>query len=332
MCAMRNGSSIVQNGKEGASQDQIDQGSVPDQSGARSFLRLSYRQRRYLTGYLFAAPALLSLAVFIVAPFGFALFNSLHSGFSNSLEFVGLRNYQDLFTSARFWNSARATVLFTAAYASVSMTLAFFIAYLLDMRGVKFKPIFTSAIFLPYVVTPAIATLVWQYMFNSDFGILNYVLASVGLQKVRWLQSPAGAMTSLILVQVWFTLGYNMMLFASGLRSIPRNYYEAAVIDGAGEWAKIRHITLPLITPTIVFITVLSLMGGFVHSFAVAQILTGGGPFRATEVLMLYIYETAFQNFNIPLANALTIVMFLLLFVLSSLLNRWQERVYKGLH
>ncbi|MCA1788470.1 MAG: sugar ABC transporter permease [Thioalkalivibrio sp.] len=315
-----------------SSKRQIGQGSVPDQSGPRTFPRLSYRQRRYLTGYLFAAPALLSLAVFVIAPFGFGLLNSLQSGFGNNVEFVGLRNYQDLFTSARFWNSVRVTVFFTMVYASVSMTLAFFIAYALDMHGIKFKPIFTSAIFLPYVVTPAIATLVWQYMFNSDFGILNYVITSVGLPKLRWLQTGTGAMTSLIIVQVWFTLGYNMMLFASGLRSIPSNYYEAAVIDGAGEWAKIRHITLPLLTPTIVFITVLSLMGGFVHSFDVAQVLTGGGPFRATEVLMLYIYRTAFQSFDIPLANALTIVMFLLLFTLSFMLNRWQDRAYKGLH
>jgi multiple sugar transport system permease protein len=292
---------------------------------------MNQRQRRYLTGYLFLAPALLSLAVFTFAPFAVGFYNSLHAGFGTDLEFVGLENYLFMFESARFWNSLRVTVLFTASYSVVSIALGFFAAYALDDRGIRFKPIFSSVLILPYVVTPAIATLVWQYMFNADFGILNGGLAVLGLGDVAWLQTPAGAMTSLVVVQVWFTLGYNMLLFASGLRSIPRTYYEAADIDGVGTWNKIRHITLPLLVPTIVFIGVLSLMGGFVHSFVLAQILTGGGPFRGTEVLMLLIYETAFESFDVPMANAMTIVMFVLLFVLSYLMNIWQERAYQGI-
>jgi len=292
---------------------------------------MNQRRRRYLTGYLFLAPALLSLAVFTFAPFVVGFWNSLHAGFGSDLDFVGFENYVYMFESPRFWNSLRVTLLFTATYSIFSIMLGFLAAYALDHGKIRFKPIFSSILILPYVITPAIATLVWQYMFNADFGILNGALVALGLDKVAWLQTPTGAMLSLIIVQVWFTLGYNMLLFASGLRSIPRTYYEAAEIDGVGIWSKIRHITLPLLVPTIVFIGVLSLMGGFVHSFVLAQILTGGGPFRGTEVLMLLIYETAFESFDVPMANAMTIVMFALLFTLSYLLNVWQERAYKGI-
>lgn len=123
-----------------------------------------------------------------------------------------------------------------------------------------------------------------------------------------------------------------MILLASGIQAIPKTYYEAAEIDGASRAQQARFITLPLLVPTLVFILVISLLGGFVNSFVLAQIITGGGPFRSTEVMMLYIYRTAFENFDFPLANALTMIMFAILFILSLLLNFWQGRVYKGLY
>ena len=123
-----------------------------------------------------------------------------------------------------------------------------------------------------------------------------------------------------------------MVLFASGLQSIPEEYFEAAEIDGASELQKIRHITLPLIIPTLVFVIIMSLLYGFAHSFVIAQVITGGGPLRATEVLMLYIYDTAFGDFDVALANALTFIMFTLLATLALLLYRWQERSYHGLY
>ncbi len=292
----------------------------------------SHYARRNLVGYLMVAPAAATIFLFVFVPFALAFISSLYRGSLVNLEFVGLSNYGDILTSGRFWRSLWVTSLFTLSYTLFSTAIGFVAAVWFNRQGLRFKPLFSSLIVLPFIVTPAVATLVWQYMFDYRFGVLNYALSSLGLSPVPWLREPGSALLALILVQIWFTAGYNMILLASGIQAIPRNYYEAADIDGASEAQKALRITLPLVIPTLVFVLVISLLGGFVNSFVLAQIITGGGPFRGTEVLMLYIYRTAFENFNFPYANALTIVMFALLFTLSLLLNRWQNRVYKGLY
>lgn len=292
----------------------------------------SYSQRLSIRGYIFVFPALLIMAVFVVAPFLFGLWQSLFTGFAQNLRYVGLQNYFEIFASPRFWNSIAVTIAFTAVSSGGSGVLGFLTANWLVRRGVRFSRLYTSIIFLPYVVTPAIATLVWQYMFDRRFGILNAALNGLGLEGIAWLGTPASAFLSLVVVQIWFTIGYNMVIFSSGLQAIPRDYYESAAMDGASDLQLTTRITLPLIVPTIVLVLVLSLLAGFVNSFVIAQILTNGGPFRATEVLMLFIYKTAFEGFDIPKANALTLIMFTLLFTTSFYLQRWQDRVYHGLY
>ena len=223
-------------------------------------------------------------------------------------------------------------VIFTFLFGCTSILLGFIAANWLTMGTQRLASFFTSGIFMPYIITPAIATLVWQYIFNSKFGIFNYLLSRVGLPQVQWLTDPVNAMTSLVIVMVWFTVGYNMILFAAGIQAIPKDYFESAQLDGASNFQQMKSITIPLIMPTIVFVLVIMLMMGFVNSFAVAQILTNGGPFRSTEVLMLFIYKTAFDDFDIPKANALTLVMFTLMFTASYKLQQWQDKVYQGLY
>ena len=169
-------------------------------------------------------------------------------------------------------------------------------------------------------------------MFDRRFGILNAGLRLLGLEGVAWLGTACMAMLSLVVVQIWFTVGYNTVIFSSGLQAIPADYYESASIDGAGDFQQTLKITLPLMVPTMVLILVLSLLAGFVNSFVIAQILTNGGPFRGTEVLMLLIYKTAFERFDISKANALTLLLFGLLFTASYYLQRWQDRIYHGLY
>jgi multiple sugar transport system permease protein len=291
----------------------------------------AYRKQLILYGYLFVAPALLAMGVFVFFPFVIGLINSLYTGFGKNLTFVGLQNYVEILSASRFWNSIKVTLLFTLVYTTISGILGFLAANWLTRKNIRFNSLFISGIFLPYIITPAIATLVWQYMFNRRFGILNYMLTGLGLPEVKWLTVPWLAMTSLILVMVWFTVGYNMILFAAGIQAIPSDYYESAQLDGANSLQQMLHITLPLILPTLVFVLVISIMAGFVNSFVIAQILTDGGPFRSTEVLMLFIYKTAFEDFDIPKANALSLLMFALLFSVSYALQRWQDKVYQGL-
>jgi ABC-type sugar transport system permease subunit len=293
--------------------------------------RISYRKQLIIYGYIFVAPALLAMGIFVFFPFIIGLINSLYTGFGRNVTFVGLQNYLDILSSSRFWNALKVTLLFTIIYTAMSGSLGFLAANWLARRMVRLKSVFISGIFLPYIITPAIATLVWQYMYNRRFGILNYGLKFFGLPEVKWLTDPWLAMTSLIIVMIWFTVGYNMILFAAGIQAIPYDYYESAQLDGANNFQQMIHITLPLILPTVVFVLVISIMAGFVNSFVIAQILTDGGPFRSTEVLMLFIYKTAFEDFNIPKANALTLLMFALLFSVSYTLQRWQDKVYQGL-
>lgn len=293
--------------------------------------RVSHNMQLIIYGYVFVAPALLAMGIFIFFPFIVGLINSLYVGFGQNLTFVGLKNYFDILSSSRFWNALKVTLLFTMSYTAISGSLGFIAANWLSRKIVRLQSVFISGIFLPYIITPAIATLVWQYMYNRRFGILNYGLEFLGFQNVRWLTDPWLAMTSLIIVMVWFTVGYNMILFAAGIQAIPHDYYESAQLDGASNFQQMLHITLPLILPTVVFVLVISIMAGFVNSFVIAQILTDGGPFRSTEVLMLFIYKTAFEDFNIPKANALTLLMFALLFSVSYTLQRWQDKVYQGL-
>lgn len=295
-------------------------------------MRISYHSRLSVTGYIFVFPALLIMGLFVLAPFFVGLWQSLFTGFAQNLRYVGIQNYIEIFTSERFWNSIIVTIAFTILSSGFSGLLGFLAANWLVRRKVRFSRLFTSLIFLPYVVTPAIATLVWQYMFDRRFGVFNAALNGLGFDGIAWLGTPAMAFFSLIVVQIWFTVGYNMVIFSSGLQAIPVDYYESAAIDGASERQQTWRITLPLIVPTVVLVLVLSLLAGFVNSFVIAQILTNGGPFRATEVLMLLIYKTAFDGFDIPKANALTLIMFALLFSTSYYLQRWQDRVYHGLY
>lgn len=167
----------------------------------------TYRTRQIFAGYLFVLPAALLTLVFVFVPFVIGFINSLHSGFLTNLQFVGLQNYLELFTSSRFWRSLYVTVVFTLTYTGVSLAIAFFAANWFVMQGVRFKPLFSSLIVLPFIITPAVATLVWQYMFDFRFGILNRLLTLIGLPALPWLREPGLALLALVIVQVWFTVG-----------------------------------------------------------------------------------------------------------------------------
>lgn len=283
-------------------------------------------------GYLFVAPALAAIIIFVFVPFLVALWNSLFTGFGRNMQYVGIRNYVEMFTNPRTWSSLGNTLVLTLSYTAVSGLLGFLAASWVTTREFRAGQGFMSAIFMPYIITPAISALVWQYMYNQQFGIINFLLNAVGIDGVAWLTQPATAMLSLIIVQIWFTAGYNTILFASGMQAIPQDFYESAELDGASTAQQRRHITLPLIIPTLVFVLIISLMSGFTHSFVLAQIITDGGPYGTTEVMMLYIYKTAFENFDIPKSNAITLFMFAILFTVSYSLQRWQDRAYSGIY
>ena len=288
--------------------------------------------RRYINGYILLIPTLILIVTFYLLPFIIALINSLHTGMPGHYELNGLWNYADVFTSSRFWNSLWVTTRFTAVSSIILFFLGFILAETLVRRKIYFKTFSSASILLPYIITPAVAILIWQYMFHTDAGILNHLLGLIGMEPIGWLRRPDSAMRSLIAVQCWFTLGYIIVLFASGLQAIPASYYEAAAMDGAGYWRCSRSISVPLVLPTVVFVLIMLLLAGYVNSFTLASLLTGGGPIGSTEVYMLYLYSIAFGNFDIPLSNALTMILFVLMFLFSIGVRSLQKRLFSNLY
>jgi len=257
--------------------------------------------------------------------------NSLFVGRGMGSEFGGLTNYLWLLRDKEFWNSLKITFTFTVIYALLSGIVGLLLAVTLNGLQGKLSDFYKALIFIPYIVALVVIGLIWKYMFNDFSGILNYFLRFLGLRPLPWLKTPSLALLSLIIVQVWYTIGYNMVLFLSGLQALPKDYYEAAEIDGAGSWHKLIYITVPLLVPTIVFVGIMSMLNGFVNVFALAKIITGGGPVSSTNVLMLYIYDIAFGRSNLPLANALTIIVFVIMAFLSFLQYKAQEKTIFGL-
>lgn len=237
--------------------------------------------------------------------------------FSTEATYIGLANYQRIISSPEFWEVLRHTAFYTAGTVPLNMILALVAAYFLNKKiaGRKWLRV---AFFAPVVVSPVAAAVIWRWIYEPNFGLLNYMLGWFGIASVNWLNDPTAAMFALIVMGVWKTFGINMVLFSAGLQGIPDHYYEAAELDGAGPWDRFWHITVPLLSPTTFFILVMSVIGSF-QVFDLVYVLTSGGPLGSTKVLVFYLYEHAFKFFEMGYASAVAYFMFGLIFVLTML-------------
>lgn len=239
-------------------------------------------------------------------------------------QFIGLGNYQTLFNDPVFWQVFRNTFAYLVVGTPISLVLSFLIAYYLDR--VRFMHGFIRALyFLPYLTTAAAMAWVWRWFYQPiPIGVINGFLANVGLPAQPFLRSMDQALPSIMVTAIWAGLGFQVIIFMAGLRAIPQTYYEAARIDGLGEWAILRKITLPLMKPTTVFLVVFSSIG-FLRIFDQVYNMTTndpGGPLNSTKPLVLMIYQTAFSSFNMGYAAAQTVVLFTILLAVS-LLQLW---------
>ncbi len=277
------------------------------------------RRREGLSALLFLSPTLVIFSTFVLFPVLFSFYLSFHQWnmFSAQQSFVGLANYARMVRDPEFWSVLRNTLVYTLGTVPLNMALSLGVAYLLNQKlaGKKFL---RTAFFAPVIISPVAAAVIWRWMYDPNFGLVNYALALVGVKGPNWLNEPHSAMFALILMAVWKTLGFNMVLFSAGLQGIPDTYYEAAEIDGAGAWTKFWRITIPLLSPTTFFIMVMSIIGSF-QAFDVVYVLTSGGPMGATKVLVFYLYEHAFKFFEMGYASAVAYFLFLLLIVLTLL-------------
>jgi multiple sugar transport system permease protein len=238
--------------------------------------------------------------------------------------FVGLDNFREVFRDKLFFQSLKATAYYSFGSVPVSLVLAFLIAMLLNnkLRGIS---IFRTIYFLPSIV-PAVANAVlWNFVFNSEFGLVNALLRAVGLHKILWFQDPTWAMPALILMSIW-GLGYAVVIYLAGLQGIPVELYEAAAIDGAGGWAKLLNVTIPLISPVIFFNLILGIIGSF-QVFAAGFLITNGGPQNSTLFYVLYTYRTGIQYFDMGYAAVLAWILFFIILGLTLLIFKYVGRL-----
>ena len=281
---------------------------------------------RVLEPYLYLLPTIIGLVLFSAG----AVAGSLLMSFTNwdivsSPEWVWLDNYIALWSSDLFWEVVRTTVYFIllAVPLSVTASLALALAANTGLRGIVF---FRTAYFLPVVSSMIAVALVWSWIYNPEYGLLNYLLGALfGVRGPAWLDSTAWALPAMVIVTVWKGLGYSMVIFLAGLQSIPEDLYHAATIDGAGVWKKFRHITLPMLSPTTFFVIVITLINSF-QVFEQTYVLTKGGPANATLTMSYFIYQNAFQFFQMGKAAALSYVLFAAIFVVTLIQFRIQKR------
>lgn len=278
----------------------------------------------------FLAPALLAIGIFFFIPVIAAFVMSFTDFDIYSLanwqyaRFVGLRNYSQLFEDPLFWKALKNTLYFLLLGGPLSIAVSLAAALLLNSKLVRFKGLFRTAYFAPVVTTLVAVAVVWRFVYHPRFGLLNYFLSFVGIPHVDWLGDANWAMPAIILMAVWKNFGYNMIIFIAGLQNIPAELYEAASIDGAGRWQQFKTITIPMLAPTTLFISVITMIGYF-QLFAEPYVMTQGGPLNSTLSIVLLMYQQGFRWWNMGYSAALAFVLFAFILIASVIQSRLQR-------
>lgn len=286
---------------------------------------LSMRRREELIAYLLISPWLIGFIAFIVGPmiasFGLSFFETNLF----SWEWVGLKNYTTLFTTdvtrSLFWVSLYNTTYYVVLSIPLTMAVGFFTALLLN-QPIRGQSLYRVIYYLPSIIPGIAASIVWLYLFQPEFGVINWLLGQVGIEKIRWLQDTRTAKLVFVFMSIWGA-GGNMLIFLAGLQGIPTELYEAAKIDGAGAWRRLRNITLPMMSPTLFFVLVTNIIMSF-QVFTNVYVMTGGGggPANSTMMYVLHLYLVAFRQYRLGYASALAWVLFLILLVFTALIFR----------
>ncbi|MBM2845773.1 MAG: ABC-type sugar transport system permease subunit [Bacteroidetes bacterium] len=280
--------------------------------------------------FFFLAPALIAIGVFffipVVAAFvlSFTDFDIYSLGNWKYARLVGIKNYIDLVNDPLFWKALTNTLYFLFVGGPLSIAMSLATALLLQSKVVRFKGIFRTAYFAPVVTTLVAVAVVWRFVYHPRFGLLNYALSFVGIDPIDWLGDPHWAMPAIILLAIWKNFGYNMIIFIAGLQNIPQELYEAADIDGAGKWQQFTAITIPMLAPTTLFISIITMIG-YIQLFAEPYVMTQGGPQDATLSIVLMMYEQGFRWWNMGYSAAVAFILFAIILV-ASLIQTWLSR------
>lgn len=285
--------------------------------GAVAILRQKGHNRKTaVTGYIFIAPSCIHLLLFFLGPMIFIIYLAFHQW--NIVDphkpFVGLNNFIDLAGDDLFWGALRNTFVYTL-HVPVAMALSLGIASLLNRR-IKGQTWWRTLFFFPVVSSSVAVAMVWQWMYHPHFGLINSLLGFIGLGPYPWLTSPATALLSVMIMAIWIQIGYQVVIFLAGLQSIPGQYYEAAIIDGAGGWQRFRRVTLPLLKPTTLFVLVTSMISSF-QVFTSIFVMTEGGPSRSTDVAVYHIYQQGWEYLRMGYASAMALVLLVIIMAVT---------------
>ncbi|MFP4077583.1 MAG: carbohydrate ABC transporter permease [Candidatus Izemoplasmataceae bacterium] len=275
-----------------------------------------YQMKQRLVPYLFLAPNLLIFTIFIIVP----AFVGIYYSFTNfdglaDPTFVGVENYVEIFTDGRFLSTMWNTIRLVAATVPIVFFAAMFIAILI-VQPLRGRPFFRAAYYWPVMISFIVVGVMWSWIFNADFGLVNPFLSLFGIDKIETLKNPFFAWWGVVFIFTWNRAGYYMVMFAAALLSIPTSLYEAAKVDGANKWQTFKFVTYPALKPARVMVFILATMEVF-KTFAIVVTFTDGGPYGTTEFIVQYIYETAFESYDVGLASAMSVIMIIIVTIFT---------------
>jgi multiple sugar transport system permease protein len=309
----------------------VDEPRVPVKQQKKGVLRTLGRMRREWSAYLFIAPGLLLFSVFTFYALILTGYLTFHqwSIIEPDKPFIGLDNYDRLLHDDSFRRAAINTIYFTGGSVPLTMLIGLGIALLLN-QPLWGRSIFRTIYFLPIVTPFVVISIIWKWLYQPDYGLFNFYLLKTHLidQPLLWLSDQNLAMPAVILMSVWGGIGYSMVIYLAALQAVPQELYEAAEVDGAGAWARLRYITIPMLRPTTLFLMIIGIIGSF-QVFTQIFIMTSGGPVEHTTTMVYFIYQTAFINFDMGYASTLAYALFVMLLVFTVInlrLNRQANR------
>ncbi len=286
------------------------------------------RWREDLIGWAFAAPFVILFGIFLAFPILASFLLSFTSFGLRDLTnpigatFVGLQNYLDVFADSTFWTSLLNTAYFVLVGVPLTLVLGLLIANALNRGVTRFRTAFRVGYYLPVITSIVAIAVVWRFLLAPDAGLINMVLSGLGIKGPDWLADPVFAMPSIIAMAVWRNLGFAMVVFLAGMQAIPTSLYEAAAIDGAGRWQAFRYVTIPMLRPTILFMTVITTIG-YLQLFEEPFVMTDGGPLDKTLSVTMYMFRQGFRFFHQGYASAIAYLLFVIVAIVAFLQFRF---------
>ncbi len=278
-------------------------------------------------GYLFALPFLIVFVLFMIYPLIHGFYISFFKWDILSTKiFLGLENYKRLFSDSKFYTSLWHTFEFVLITTPILLFLGFIMALFVNSKS-PFKKAGENIFFLPYIFSMTVISTLWAWLFQKQYGLFNHLLALINVESIGWLTDPLWAMWSVSFATFWWTAGFNMILLSAGIKQISREIFESAEIDGASYLQRIKRITIPLLKPTIVLCLILQIIASF-NVFGQVYVMTGGGPYGKTRVLIQYIYETGFNYFKMGYSAAMSYILFIIILFFSVVINKLGESNY----